>query len=290
MNFNAGPLLARCVRSLLADDSAGTPEVVVVDNGSTDGSVEALEATGLPVQVVRAPGNVGYAAGANLGIATTGSPVVAVLNPDTEVRRGTGAALLARLEESDVAAVGPRILNTDGTVYPSGRAMPSTLDAVGHGLLFLVWPRNPFTRRYRYLDADYDSVREVDWLSGAAIWLRRSALDAVGGWDEGYFMYVEDVDLCWRLRQAGWRIVFDPAGEVEHVQGTATGRRPYRMLARHHRSLFRFAAKRWQGPRRVLLLPAGIFLVVRAGLAMLHHVFARRWRPQGVSRAPGANG
>jgi len=263
----------------------------VVDNGSVDGSADALEAAGLPARVVRAPGNVGYAAAANLGTASTTAPVVAVMNPDTVVRPGTAAAVLAAFGHApDVAAVGPRIRNTDGTVYPSARMFPSTLDAVGHGLLFLVWRRNPFTRRYRQLDADFDAAREVDWVSGAAVWLRREAVDAIGGWDEGYFMYVEDVDLCWRLRRAGWKVWFEPAGEVEHVQGTATGRTPYRMLARHHRSLLRFAAKRWRGPRRVLLAPAAGFLAVRALLSMLHHLVVRRWRPQGVSGPPRPNG
>jgi GT2 family glycosyltransferase len=94
-------------------------------------------------------------------------------------------------------------------------------------------------------------------------------------------MYVEDVDLCWRLRRAGWRVAYEPAGRVTHVQGATTARRPYRMLVEHHRSLWRFAERRWEGPRRVLLAPAAAFLAFRAGATMLLHLLASRrgrWR------------
>ena len=96
------------------------------------------------------------------------------------------------------------------------------------------------------------------------MWLRRAALDTVDGWDERYFMYVEDVDLCWRLRRAGWRIAYEPGGTVVHVHGASTDRHPYRMIVAHHRSLLRFAARRWHGCRRVLLVPATLYLVLRA--------------------------
>jgi len=269
VNFEAGPLLLDCVRSLLADDSAGIPAVVVVDNGSSDGSVAAVVAA-LPQVAVVDPGrNVGYAAAANLGIAATTAPVVAVANADLAVTAGTAAALLARLEsEPDLAAVGPALLNLDGSQYPSARAHASTVDAVGHAVLGRLFPRNRFTRRYRQLDAAWDRARDVDWVSGAFVFLRRSALDSVGGWDERYFMYMEDFDLCWRLRRLGWRVAYEPGGRVTHVQGASTAAHPYRMIAAHHCSAYRFLARRWRGPRRLLLLPAACFLAVRAAVDM----------------------
>jgi N-acetylglucosaminyl-diphospho-decaprenol L-rhamnosyltransferase len=224
------------------------------------------------VTLVAAGENLGYARAANLGIAATRAPVVAVLNPDTVVRPGAAGALRARFAaEPDLGALGPTLVNTDGTVYPSARSVPSVADAVGHGLLYFVWAGNPFTRRYRQTDADPGRPRDVDWVSGAAVWLRRAALDAVGGWDERYFMYVEDVDLCWRLRRAGWRVAYEPGGTVEHLLGVSTAGAPYRMIAEHHRSLYRFAARRFTGRRRVLLPATAGFLSVRAVLAMAHH-------------------
>jgi N-acetylglucosaminyl-diphospho-decaprenol L-rhamnosyltransferase len=272
VTYESGPLLLDCVRSLIADDSAGEVEVVVVDNGSTDGSTAALAHVVPEPRIVRAPGNVGYSRGANLGIAATSAPVVAVLNADTQLERGVGGALVGRLESQPrLGAVGPRILNLDGSVYPSARIVPSVALAAAHGLLGLWWPTNPFTAKYRALDADPSQPRLVDWLSGSAIWLRRQALDDVGGWDERYFMYMEDIDLCWRLRRAGWEVGYEPSGTVEHVQGAVTRRHPYRMLLEHHRSAWRFARRRFVGSRAVLLPFAAIFLGFRCALAMAAH-------------------
>jgi N-acetylglucosaminyl-diphospho-decaprenol L-rhamnosyltransferase len=283
VNYNAGPAVTDCVGSVLAQEAR--PEVVVVDNASTDGSVDGLRRAHPDVRIVHSGGNLGYARAANLGIAATGAPIVAVLNPDTVLQPGTGAALVSRFAaEPDLGAAGPRLHNPDGSVYPSARQVPSLVDAVGHGLLFFVWRDNPFTRRYRETGADPGRARDVDWVSGAAVWLRRAALDDVGGWDERYFMYVEDVDLCWRLGRAGWRIVYEPGGEVEHAQGLSTDARPYRMIVEHHRSLLRFARKRWRGAKRVLLGPAAVYLAFRTVFAM----FIRAARPRsGKPRVKG---
>ena len=173
VNFESGALLLDCVRSLLADaDStiggAGVPEVVVVDNGSADGSVADLLAAIPEVTVVDPGGNVGYAAAANRGIAATTASVVAVSNADLVVAPGTAAAMLVRFDaEPDLAAVGPALFNPDGSQYPSARAHASTVDAVGHAVLGRLFPRNRFTRRYRQLDAVWDRPRDVDWVSGA---------------------------------------------------------------------------------------------------------------------------
>jgi N-acetylglucosaminyl-diphospho-decaprenol L-rhamnosyltransferase len=207
---------------------------------------------------------VGYAAAANRGIAATTAAVVAVCNPDLEVRPGTAAAMLTAFVDPGVGAAGPRILDPDGSTYPSARRDPGLVDALGHAALGLVWPRNPFTRRYRELDADPTVARDVDWVSGAALWLRRGAIDEIGGWDEGFFMYLEDVDVGRRLRDSGWRVRYVPDAEVVHVQGLSTDRQPRRMIVEHHRSSYRFAAKHWHGAKRLLLLPAGVFLAARA--------------------------
>ncbi len=284
VNHNAGDLLVAAVRSLLADRGAGgSPEIVVVDNGSSDSSVADLLVSARDagaesvVRVVRAPGNVGYARGANLGIAACRAPVVAVVNPDAEIEPGTAAALLERFDrEPELGAVGPRIVNSDGSDYPSARSLPSIVDAVGHGALGLFWRSNPFTRRYRHLDADPARTRDVDWVSGAAIWLRRDALDDVGGWDERYFMYMEDLDLCWRLRRRGWRVAYEPAGRVVHMQGVSTSKRPYRMILEHHRSAWRFLRRRYTGAGLVLLPAAAVYLALRCVAAWAEHAVHAR--------------
>jgi N-acetylglucosaminyl-diphospho-decaprenol L-rhamnosyltransferase len=284
VNYEAGPLLLACVDSLFADASAGAPDVVVVDNGSRDGSVAALRRARPTVRVVDPGTNLGYATAANRGIAATSAPVVAVCNPDLEVRPGTADAMLARFDaEADLAAVGPALHNPDGTQYPSARAHASTVDAVGHAVLGRAWPGNRFTRRYRQLDADWRQARDVDWVSGAIVFLRRTAVDSVGGWDEQYFMYMEDVDLCWRLRRLGWRVAYEPGGSAVHVQGASTAARPFRMIVEHHRSVYRFARRRWQGIQRWKLLPAAVFLVVRAAVDVVARALHPRSDPPRVS-------
>ena len=175
--------------------------------------------------------------------------------------------------------VGPRIEEPDGSLYPSARAFPAMGDAVGHAFLGLVAPRNRFTRRYRMLDVDPSVPRRVDWVSGACMLVRRRCFDQLGGFDEGYFMYGEDVDLCWRAWRAGWEVGYEPGATVVHVQGVSTDRAPYRMIAEHHRSLLRFWWRTTPGPRRVVLAP-----VVAAGLA-LRVVLA--WAQRGLERARG---
>ena len=272
VNYNGGAHLMACVGALRDTARVGNaPNIVVVDNGSTDGSDADCERT-LGVSVLRPGRNLGYGRAANLGIAATRAPVVAVCNPDTMLDAAGVEVVAERFAlEQELGALGPRIENVDGTVYPSARTIPAFGDAVGHAVLGLVWPENPSTRRYRQLDADPAVPRDVDWVSGAAIWLRRAALDDVGGWDERYFMYVEDVDLCERLRGRGWRVGYEPRVRVVHVQGVSTDRHPYRMIAQHHRSLARYAADHWHGPRRLLLVPAVVLLAARAGAAMAAH-------------------
>jgi N-acetylglucosaminyl-diphospho-decaprenol L-rhamnosyltransferase len=280
VNYEAGSSLTACVDSLLADGSAGgAPEVVVVDNGSADGSVSDLVAAFPDVTVIRPGANLGYGRAANLGAAATRAPIVAVLNPDAEVEPGTAAALVGRFESEDrLAAAGPQLHNPDGSRYPSARSAPSLTDAIGHAVFGVVAPGNRFTRSYRQLDADPDVPRTVEWISGAAVWFRREALDRVGGWDERFFMFFEDVDLCRRLGADGWQIAYEPGGHVVHAVGTSRARRPMRSIVDHHFAAYRYAAKWWHGPRRLLLPLAAVFLAVRGAVVLT--LAATRTRPE----------
>ena len=270
VNYNAGDALLACVESLRAEHVV---EVVVVDNASTDGSLELLEGAPTDVTVLRSPRNVGFGAGANLGAAATTSPFVLVCNPDLTLSPGAARALADRLEsDPSLAVVGPLLRDADGDVYPSGRAFPGLRDAVGHAFLGLFWGGNPWTRRYRHLGADQHRARPADWVSGACFLARRLAFDSVNGFDEAYFMYVEDVDLCWRLHRAGWSIFYEPAAEVVHEQGRSASQHPYRMLAAHHRSMWRFAARSSSGRERLLLPLMAAGLGARLVLAWADHL------------------
>ena len=272
VDYDAGALLAECVRSLHDD---GVAQVVVVENGDPEIARRALG--DLPVPLVVTGRNLGFGAGANRGIAVSGdSPYVLVSNPDLRVHPGTAAALAAALDaHPEWAIVGPRILEPSGNEYPSARRFPSMRDAAGHALLALFWPDNPFSRRYRGEEHEPGS-RAVDWVSGACFCARRQALEELGGFDESYFMFAEDIDLCWRAHEAGWAVGVEPAAVVTHVRGVSRRRHPYRMLLAHHRSALRFAARRARGAEVAALPAAAAVLGVRLVMAVASEALQRR--------------
>lgn len=267
VNHNAGAYLEACLRSVYANAGGADLEVVVVDNASTDGSARAASEAVPQATLIETGRNGGFAAGVNVGIRATTAPYVLVLNPDAEVWEGTLAGLVKLADERPRAgAIGPMIRNSDGTVYPSGRTVPSIGTAVGHAFLGAVWPDNPWSRSYRLADWDRSTEREVDWISGAAFLLRRAALDEIGLLDERFFLYAEEVDLFKRLRDAGWTIVFTPELEVVHEQGVSTGR-SRRMHLIHSESVARYFEKHHgTGWRRPLVPVARIVLRLRAEL------------------------
>lgn len=247
----------RCVASL-AD--AGADHVVVVDTGSRDGTVEGLREAGVRVLALS---NLGFGRAANAGVVDLPPEVdvVVVANADTVFAPGSLAELAAVVRAGAVAA-GPLVTYPDGRAQASARRLPGPAEVVGHGLLGLWWPTNPWTRRYRALDLDPTVARDADWLSGCALALDRAAFTEVGGFDPGYFMYGEDVDLAVRLRERGGRLRTVPAAHVVHEVGASTGQRPARMLVAHARGLHRFASRHLLVGPLALLRP-----VVGAALA-----------------------
>lgn len=250
VTYNSAEDLESCLLSVLAECPA---EVIVADNASLDTSVEIAHKLG--VTVSEAARNEGYGAAANRGVRLTTAPIVLILNPDVVIEPGTLQALSAHLAaRPDVGVVGPQLRNPDGSIQQSCRVFPKVPTAAAHGFLGLFWKDNPISSRYTMANWNHDTQRDVDWVSGAAIALRRSAWAEVSGFDTGYFMYVEDVDLCWRVRQSGWRVTYEPTAVATHVIGTSSVGRPYRLLAEHHRSMLRFERVRRDG-RRGLFWP-----------------------------------
>ena len=284
VNFNGGMALLRCVESLRA---AGAERVVVVDNGSKDRSLDPVTQAFPDIEVVRSTRNLGYGTAANRGAFLGSAPYLIVSNPDVTVSPDSVVELVAALERApDVAAVGPLITDLAGRTYPSARSFPDFVTGAAHAFVGLFAPQNRWSRRYRSERADGGPVgeRECDWVSGAFVVFRRTPFESVGGFDERYFMYVEDLDLCWRLRRAGWRVLFDPAAIVTHDQGLSTREHPCRMLAAHHLSTFRFARKSMSGPKQALVPLVAVGLLARFGLAVGRELLVRRRR--GASSAP----
>ncbi|MBW3561824.1 MAG: glycosyltransferase family 2 protein [Actinobacteria bacterium] len=256
-------------------EPAGASQVVLVDSGSTDGTAEAVRVAHPEVTVVELS-NVGYGRAANVGIARTEAPYIVVANADTRFAPGSVERLAESFEAyPDAGAIGPMVRYPDGRPQASARRFPTMRQAVGHALLGLWFPQNPWTRAYRMSDLDPREPRDVDWLSGCALGVRREAFTVVGGFDPGYFMYVEDVDLGYRLRQAGWRIRYEPSAEVVHHVGASTQRRRAAMVIEHARSLDRFYGRVYdRGPGRLLRPLVRLGLAVWVGLVLIWGVVA----------------
>lgn len=256
VNHNAGRFLPGCLASIQAAAGDLALDVVLVDNASTDGSTEAAAKAHPELRVLANLTNRGFAAAANQGVAATAAPFAFLLNPDAEITEGRLPSLVKVAADRPRAAVlGPLVRNTDGSIQASARKVPSLLESLGHAFLGPFAQNNRFSRAYTMAEWDRSSEREVEWVSGCAMLLRREAFDAVGGFDEGYFMYVEDVDICTRLRQEGWSVWFSPELEVVHETGVSARKRSRRLAFEHSRSIYRYFSKhRARGPA-VLLKP-----------------------------------
>jgi GT2 family glycosyltransferase len=245
------PYLERCLESVRGC------ETIVVDHGSTDGSLELVRSRFPEVRVVE-QANVGMGGGNNAGMRAASGRYFLLLNSDAWVV-GDAVERLVALADSrpDAAVVGPRLRNVDGTLQRSVRGFP-TLWRVATEYFFLrkLAPRSRLLNSLYGAGFDHASLREVDWVSGACLFVRREAAEAVGLFDEDFFMFSEETDWCYRFRKAGWTVLFCPDAEVVHVGGASHGGRLYRENLRGH---LRFFAKH-RGPaeaeraRRMLLL------------------------------------
>jgi N-acetylglucosaminyl-diphospho-decaprenol L-rhamnosyltransferase len=277
VNYNAGEYLARCVATVVEAADGLDVDVLVVDNASHDGSAEAAVARTPQIRLLANPTNRGLSAAWNQGAGAVDAPWILFLNPDTEICAGDlGAFVAAGEHRPDVAVLGPIIRNPDGTVYESGRVFPDIVQAVGHAFLGPFLPNNRFTRAYRQTSWDRSTEREVDWVSFSAMLIRRSAFEQVGAFDEGFWLYGEELDLCTRLRDAGWKVLATPTLEVMHVGGVSTGR-SRRTHVMHSQGVFRYYRKhRARGWRRATLPLAWAALRARAELVAARERVALR--------------
>ena len=244
------------LRALASLDHHRGP-VVVVDAGSSDGTAEAVRAAHPAVRVLELD-NVGYGRGVNAGVAALDDDVTVIVAANADVRFAPGsiAVLAAELEaDPGLAIAAPRVRYPDGGHQASARRSPSLGTALAHASIGWLAPDNRATRRYHALDLtgpDASEPCDVDWVSGCAFAIRRRDLEAIGGFDPGYRLFVEDVDLCDRLRRAGRRIRFVPAAVVEHRVGASTSHHPLRARIAHARGLDRYLSRPQRGPARHL--------------------------------------
>ena len=245
VSWNVRDLLCACQKSLTIDNRPSTiadpssivyrlssVEIIVVDNASVDGSA-AMVATEFPAVLLLANSdNVGFTRGNNQGLAVARGRYVLFLNPDTEVVGDALVTMAAHLDaHPEVGALGPQLRYGDGSLQSSRRRFPTFATALFESTpLAWHWPGNPWARRYR-MEEQGSGIRDqgsgvggqdVDWVVGAALMVRREVLAQVGGFDEGYFMYSEELDLCRRIKEAGWQIVYLPTAQIIHHEGKSS--------------------------------------------------------------------
>jgi hypothetical protein len=255
VSWNARDDLLRCLASLQAQP---VPlEAIVVDNASEDGSAAAVRAAFPDVRVIESAANEGFARANNRGLHVARGRYALILNPDAELRRGALQALVRHLDgHPRTGVVAPRTRSEDGSIQVSfGPDLSLSSERRQRRLVRGVKARN--ARALEEAEAMAGRPWEPDWVSGSCLLARREALDAVGGFDEGFFLYEEDADLCLRLRRAGWRIAFTPEAEVVHRLGRSMAQAPARARAEYHRSHLRYYRKH-NGPLATLGLRAAI--------------------------------
>jgi N-acetylglucosaminyl-diphospho-decaprenol L-rhamnosyltransferase len=278
VTYNSLPWIERSLESL---EGAGA-EVIVVDHGSTDGTLELVRERFADARVIEQE-NRGFGGGMNAGMRAASGDYLLLLNPDAWIL-GDGLAKLVSFAEEhpEAGVVGPKLLHPDGSLQRSVRGFPTPWRlATEFFFLRKVAPRSRILNAFHGGPADHESVYEAEWLGGACLLVRRAALDAVGGFDESFFLFSEEVDWCYRFRQAGWKVLFYPGTEVVHVIGASYDPARYSELVLSH---VRFLRKH-HGPheaeraRRVLVVALVLRgLVFRGARGRMFREAARRLR------------
>ena len=280
VSHGAEALLRRCLASLLQHPAGGGMRITVVDSGSPDSTPDMVEREFPTVRLLRRD-NIGFSAANNLVLRESEAEAMLLLNPDTEVYAGTLDAALARLwSEERIGMVGVKLLTESGELdHACKRSFPTPLGALAH---FTGVGRSEDASgalsQYRATQLGDDEPGEVDAVNGAFMLCRTEAVREVGLLDEGYWLYMEDLDWCHRFWDAGWRVFYEPAGSALHVKGGSSGgRRAPRQEIAFHRGMGRFY-RRFDAPEHNLLVNAVVYASIGAKLATSLAITAARGR------------
>lgn len=242
VNWNTRDILRDCLRSIYDQTRGLEFEVIVVDNASSDGSAEMVRKEFPGVRLIANDTNRGFAAANNQGMRVARGRYFLLLNSDTVILDGAIQKTAAFADEHPEAGLaGCRVQRADGTLSQTAVMYPSLLNiALGLMRMDQYFPRHWFFDRERMGEWGYDTERDVPTLGGCFLFLRRDALVDVGGFDEKYFMFAEELDLCWRLKKGGWRLLFFPGAEIRHLHGASARLVPDRMQVQRRKSLLMF--------------------------------------------------
>jgi len=256
-SWNTQADLRICLQSLHDIRDEANFEVLVVDNNSEDGSPDMVEAEFPWVKQFRLPANLGFTGGNNYALGRMSGRHALLLNSDTIVHPGALRTLLQFLSDHPkVGIIGPKLLNSDGSLQYSARTFPNPVAALFRNTpLGRLFPNNRYTRDYLMQDWDHQSEREVDWVSGAALLAREELMAKIGFLDPDYYMFLEDVDWCYRAWEAGYSVMYVPSAVITHAIGRSTDKAPNRMIWTFHRSMLLFYRKHMLAKQPALIRP-----------------------------------
>lgn len=245
VNRNVGELLSRCLASIKTAGGIRC-EVIIVDNASTDGSQAMLARKYPEAKLIANSQNLGFAAACNIGIKASSGKYPVLLNPDTLVESGCLENLFGLMESNPKAGIaGPKVLNPDGSLQPTIRAIPGYLNILfaRKSPITAIWPGNPGAASYMLRGLPDDKPSQVPALAGVCLILRREMLEQTGLLNEGYFMYLEDIDLCLTASKSGWQVFYTPQARLIHHWGKSSEQEKDQMEEEHRRSMYLFFEK-----------------------------------------------
>lgn len=246
VNYNVRNLLKKCLESVFKYEKDIEFEVIVADNNSKDHSQKMLKRDFPQVKLIENKRNLGFSKGCNQGIKESQGRYILLLNPDTELTPGGFKKMIDFMDtRPEVGICGPKMTDQEGNLHLSCRSFPSYLTAISssQSILNRIFPENFLSQKYLLRNLDHSQIQEVDWVSGSCLLAKREMLEKIGLLDERFYLYVEDVDLCYRAKKSGFSVFYFPAVVVIHHIGKSTEKKKINMLVEHHRSMYYFYRK-----------------------------------------------
>ncbi|MBT3185671.1 MAG: glycosyltransferase family 2 protein [Nitrospina sp.] len=243
--YNSAPL-KNCLESVTRTLQKISFEVIVVDNSQDDPGMASIKESYPQICYIQNSTNVGFARANNQAVQSAQGEILLFLNPDTILTDQAIEKMVAHLKSNaDIGALGPKVLNTDGSLQYSCRRFPTFMTGFfnRYSLLSRWFPDNPYTVRYLMKDFGHDEIREVDWLSGCCLMVLRTAFEKAGGFDEHYFLFNEDVDLCRAIHQNGFKVMYFPSAKITHHISTSNSKVPMDIIIKRHLGMSHYYGK-----------------------------------------------
>lgn len=275
VNYHSSAPLKNCLESIYRTLRKITFEVIIVDNSQNDPGMVSLKESYPQIRVIQNATNVGFAKANNQAVLSAQGKTLLFLNPDTVLADQAIEEMVAHLESNpDIGALGPKVLNTDGSLQYSCRHFPTLMTGFfnRYSLLSRWFPDNRYTVHYLMKDFSHDENREVDWLSGCCLMTPRAVFEKVKGFDEHYFLFNEDVDLCRTIHQNGFKVMYFPSAEITHHVSTSNSRVPVGIIIKRHRGMKHYYGKHY-GKNPLVKMTVNIAITLRCLSQLAINIF-----------------